>query len=203
MVGYFWPVFFFADHRGRIGPEYFNLTVPCLAFRLILPSTEVQRPEEPQPVVGRQGLPRRLLAQHFQLEAAAVRRGTRPADRQPRADLEPPPAPGVEIDPGQRRDQSLATEAEAVAHLLSQRQSARRPADGTGVPRQLPLVQPERLHTCPSSLLIQREWYRWWPYDERRNPGRRARALAEITRSMGRGAGQGNREGPQQSTRSD
>ena len=57
--------------------------------------------------------------------------------------------------------------------------------------------------TCPSSLLIQREWYRWWPYDERRNPGRRARALAEITRSMGRGAGQRNREGPQQSTRSD
>ena len=56
---------------------------------------------------------------------------------------------------------------------------------------------------CPSSLLIQREWYRWWPYDERRNPGRRARALAEITRSMGRGAGQRNREGPQQSTRSD
>ena len=57
--------------------------------------------------------------------------------------------------------------------------------------------------SCPSSLLIQREWYRWWPYDERRNPGRRARALAEITRSMGRGAGQRNREGPQQSTRSD
>ena len=56
---------------------------------------------------------------------------------------------------------------------------------------------------CPSSLLIQREWYRWWPYDERRNPGRRARALAEITRSMGRGTGQRNREGPQQSTRSD
>ena len=57
--------------------------------------------------------------------------------------------------------------------------------------------------SCPSSLLIQREWYRWCPYDERRNPGRRARALAEITRSMGRGAGQRNREGPQQSTRSD
>ena len=60
-----------------------------------------------------------------------------------------------------------------------------------------------RVGGCPSSLLIQREWYRWWPYDERRNPGRRARALAEITRSMGRGAGQRNREGPQQSTRSD
>jgi len=28
------------------------------------------------------------------------------------------------------------------------------------------------LFGCPSSLLIQREWYRWWPYDERRNPGR-------------------------------
>ena len=56
---------------------------------------------------------------------------------------------------------------------------------------------------CPSSLLIQQEWYRWWSYGERRNPSRRAGALAEITRSMGRGAGQRNREGPQQSTRSD
>ena len=84
-------------------------------------------------------------------------------------------------------------------------------AHGTS-PRLYPVPDPRSLPMrlrfclffgCPSSLLIQREWYRWWPYDERRNPGRRARALAEITRSMGRGAGQRNREGPQQSTRSD
>ena len=55
--------------------------------------------------------------------------------------------------------------------------------------------RPRTANGCPSSLLIQREWHRWWPYDERRNPGRRARALAEITRSMGRGAGQRNRRG--------
>ena len=58
--------------------------------------------------------------------------------------------------------------------------------------------------SCPSSLLIQREWYRWWPYEERRDPGRRARALcrdhtiqwaAELDNAIA--------EGSQQSTRSD
>ncbi len=57
-----------------------------------------------------------------------------------------------------------------------------------------PKSDPPKRQENPS-LLIQREWYRWWPYDERRNPSRRARALAEITRSMGRGAGQRNRRG--------
>ena len=76
-------------------------------------------------------------------------------------------------------------------------------AEGLGVPRDAVEAHMWLTIACPSSLLIQREWYRWWPYDERRNPGRRARALAEITRSMGRGAGQRNREGPQQSTRRD